>query len=61
MAIANALQSIITNKTNVPADLRSAGIKYKDLFNPLKIPLPYEVSNEKSNDNFALKILGDVK
>ena len=28
---------------------------------PLKIPLPYEVSNEKSNDNFALKILGDVK
>ena len=31
VAIANALQSIITNKTNVPADLRSAGIKYKDL------------------------------
>ena len=32
VAIANALQSIITNKTNVPADLRSAGIKYKDLW-----------------------------
>ena len=27
----NVLRSIITNKTNVPADLRSAGIKYKDL------------------------------
>jgi len=39
VAIANALQSIITNKANVPADLRSAGIEYKDLFNPLKIPL----------------------
>ena len=36
MAIANALQSIITNKTNVPADLRSAGIKYKDLLIRLK-------------------------
>ena len=27
----NVLRSIITNKTNVPADLCSAGIKYKDL------------------------------
>ena len=31
MAIANALQLIIINKTIVPADLRSAGIEYKDL------------------------------
>ena len=31
------------------------------IYDPLKIPLPYEVNNEKSNDNFALKILGDVK
>ena len=31
----NVLRSIITNKTNVPADLRSAGIEYKDLFNPI--------------------------
>ena len=27
----NVLLSIIINKTNVPADLRSAGIEYKDL------------------------------
>ena len=27
----NVLRSIITNKAIVPADLRSAGIKYKDL------------------------------
>ena len=27
----NVLRSIITNKTNVPADLQSAGIEYKDL------------------------------
>ena len=26
----NILRSIIINKTNVPADLRSAGIKYKN-------------------------------
>ena len=26
----NVLRSIITNKTNVPADLRSAGIEYKN-------------------------------
>ena len=26
------------------------------IFDPLKIPLPYEVSNEKSNAKFALKI-----
>ena len=31
----NILRSIITNKTNVPADLQSAGIEYKDLFNPI--------------------------
>jgi len=39
VAIANALQSIITNKANVPADLRSAGIKYKDLLIRLKYRL----------------------
>ena len=43
----NILLSIIINKTNVPADLRSAGIKYKDLFNPLKIPLFYESKERK--------------
>ena len=31
----NVLRAIITNKTNVPADLQSAGIEYKDLFNPI--------------------------
>ena len=31
----NILRSIIMNKTNVPADLQSAGIEYKDLFNPI--------------------------
>ena len=31
----NILRSIIINKTNVPADLQSAGIEYKDLFNPI--------------------------
>ena len=31
----NILRSIITNKTNVPADLQSARIEYKDLFNPI--------------------------
>ena len=30
------LMKMRINKTNVLADLRSAGIKYKDLFNPLK-------------------------
>ena len=39
VAIANALQSIIINKTDVPADLRSAGIKYKDLLIRLKYRL----------------------
>ena len=33
------IELIINDKANVPADLRSAGIEYKDLFNPLKIPL----------------------
>ena len=28
---ANVVLAIIINKTNVPADLQSAGIKYKDL------------------------------
>ena len=32
---ANVVLAIITNKTNVPADLRSAGIEYQDLFNPI--------------------------
>ena len=48
MAIANALQSIITNKTNVPADLRSAGIKYKDLLIRLKYRLFYESKERKA-------------
>jgi hypothetical protein len=26
------------------------------IFDPLKIPLSYEVSNKKFNDNFALKV-----
>ena len=30
-----SIQAAYTNKTNVPADLQSAGIKYKDFFNPL--------------------------
>ena len=33
---AKVMLASIINKTNVPADLRSAGIKYKDFFNPLK-------------------------
>ena len=32
---ANVVLAIIINKTNVPADLQSAGIEYKDLFNPI--------------------------
>ena len=36
---ANVVLVTIINKTIVPADLQSAGIEYKDLFNPLKIPL----------------------
>ena len=39
MAIVNALQLIITNKANVPADLQSAGIEYKDLLIRLKYRL----------------------
>ena len=31
----NILRSIIINKTNVPADLQSAGNEYQDLFNPI--------------------------
>jgi len=38
---AKVMLASIINKTNVPADLRSAGIEYKDLFNPLKIPLVF--------------------
>ena len=26
------------------------------IYDPIKIPLPYEVSNEKSNAKFALKV-----
>ena len=37
----------ITNKTNVPADLRSAGIKYKDLLIRLKYRCFTKVRNEK--------------
>ena len=40
------LASII-NKTNVPADLRSAGIKYKDLLIRLKYRLFYESKERK--------------
>ena len=40
------LASII-NKTNVPADLRSAGIKYKDLLIRLKYRSFTKVRNEK--------------
>lgn len=36
---ANVVFATIINKTIVPTDLCSAGIKYQDLFNPLKIPL----------------------
>ena len=41
------IELIINDNANVPADLRSAGIKYKDLFNPLKIPLFYESKEGK--------------
>ena len=37
----------IINKTNVPADLRSAGIKYKDLLIRLKYRCFTKVRNEK--------------
>jgi hypothetical protein len=40
------LASII-NKTNVPADLRSAGIKYKDLLIRLKYRCFYESKERK--------------
>jgi len=46
---AKVMLASIINKTNVPADLRSAGIEYKDLFNPLKIPLVFtKVRHEKN-------------
>ena len=32
---ANVVRAKRTNKANVPADLQSAGIEYKDLFNPI--------------------------
>ena len=32
---AKVMLASIINKTNVPADLQSAGIEYKDLFNPI--------------------------
>ena len=36
------------NKTNVPADLRSAGIKYKDLLIRLKYRCFYESKERKA-------------
>ena len=40
----------------VPADLRSAGIEYKDLLIRLKYRCITKVNNEKFNAMFALKI-----
>ena len=47
---------IITTFGNVPADLQSAGIEYKDLMIRLKYRCLMEVSNEKFNAMFALKV-----
>ena len=45
------IELIINDKAIVPADLRSAGIEYKDLFNPLKIPLVFtKVSKERKKN-----------
>ena len=43
----NVLLSIIINKTNVPADLRSAGIEYKDLLIRSNYRCFTKVSKEK--------------
>ena len=47
---------IITTFGNVPADLRSAGIEYKDLMIRLKYRCITKVNNEKFNAMFALKV-----
>ena len=44
---ANVVLVAIINKTNVPADLRSAGIKYKDLLIRLKYRCFYESKERK--------------
>ena len=44
---AKVMLASIINKTNVPADLRSAGIKYKDLLIRLKYRLFYESKERK--------------
>ena len=41
---------------NVPADLRSAGIEYKDLLIRLKYRCIIKVNNDKFNAMFALKV-----
>ena len=42
---------LCSNKTNVPADLQSAGIEYQDLFNPIT---SYLASSYTFNANIAL-------
>ena len=44
---AKVMLASIINKTNVPADLRSAGIKYKDLLIRLNYRCFTKVRNEK--------------
>ena len=44
---AKVMVASIINKTNVPADLQSAGIKYKDLLIRLKYRCFTKVRNEK--------------
>ena len=48
---ANVVRATRTNKANVPADLCSAGIEYKDLFNPIT---SYLASPHTFNANLAL-------
>ena len=48
---ANVVRAIRTNKANVPADLQSAGIEYKDLFNPIT---SYLTSHHTFNASIAL-------
>ena len=48
---ANVVRTTRTNKANVPADLQSAGIEYKDLFNPIT---SYLASSYTFNANIAL-------
>ena len=54
--ICNLITFIITTFGNVPADLRSAGIEYKDLLIRLKYRCIIKVSNDKFNAKFALKV-----